>query len=404
MSLLTSAKNYLDQMQGRPDQAVRLAAWRRMEALGLPNRKTETWKYSSLAGLDKAGFDLAAPAAAELPAVWTKWLAGQSRDFNLAVLINGRLNAEYSRLEPALVAGEAVLPAGTELEDGFASLSLAVAQPGLKLEARAGRKIERPLVIFKFHDGEAWASSYNEITVEAGSDLRIAELFAGSRERYLRTDHTRVRVEPGARLTWLRRQNEMPGAYHFHEAQVTLARDSRLHLTHVHRGAKWMRGQLHVTLEGSGVEAEVHGLSFGENDQHTDQRIVVRHNAGENSSSQLFKGVYKDRARGTMNGKIYIARDAQRVASRQMNHNLLLSAGAEANTKPELEIYADDVKANHGATVGRLDAAKMFYLRSRGMTAADAERLLSDAFTRDVLMKIPDPELRRLAEADDVGA
>jgi Fe-S cluster assembly protein SufD len=120
---------------------------------------------------------------------------------------------------------------------------------------------------------------------------------------------------------------------------------------------------------------------------------------GLSESSQLFKGVLKDTARGVLNGKIYIAKDAQKVSSMQLNHNLLLSKGAEADTKPELEIYADDVKANHGASIGRLDEDKVFYLMSRGIPRALAQQMLAHAFVGDVLMKIGPRLLRRFADA-----
>jgi Fe-S cluster assembly protein SufD len=163
-------------------------------------------------------------------------------------------------------------------------------------------------------------------------------------------------------------------------------------------GALWARTSLRADTDGIEAEATVSGITFARGKQHNDQRILVNHFCADTRSSQLFKGVLKDQSRGVVNGKIYIAQDAQEVVSSQLNHALLLSPGAEADIKPELEIYADDVKANHGASIGRLDQDKVFYLVSRGIRRHQAQQMLAHAFVTDVLMKIESRELRALAD------
>ena len=175
-------------------------------------------------------------------------------------------------------------------------------------------------------------------------------------------------------------------------AQVT----GRVPLGQLNSGAAWARGSLKIDIKGEHCEANIHGLTLARGEQHIDQRVEVNHHAALTTSSQLFKGVLKDHARGVLNGKIFIARDAQKVVSSQLNHNLLLSSTAEADTKPELEIYADDVKANHGASVGQLDEAKLFYLLSRAIPRHEAVQMLARAFAGDVLMKVPALALREL--------
>lgn len=401
MSLITAAKQQFDTISAagsREEKALREEAWRRMETLGLPHRRTETWKYSSLATLDKMTWPLPAPTALVLPPVLVRWLTARKEQFDVAVLVDGVFRPELSSLSREIQVGISTLKP-FKGEDGFSNMSLAVARGGLKIEVAPNTAVKRPLLMVKYQSHGGWLSSFHEINIGAGSELRMAEIFAGGSARFLRTDLTLASVGENSSLQWLRHQGEPGDCSHFNETQVQLAANSRLHFSQVHRGARWLRGQVFVDLNGEGAEAQLQGLTFGENEQHIDQRIVVNHHKGNTASGQLFKGVFKDQARGIMNGKIFIARDAQKVASLQMNHNLLLSPGAEANTKPELEIYADDVKANHGATVGRLDEDKMFYLRSRGLTAAAAEKLLSEGFARDVYMKIPDCLLREIAEA-----
>ena len=404
MSLITAAKNQLDCLlphAAQAEKALREEAWLRMETLGLPNRRTETWKYSSLAALDKMELPLQSGVGGQLPALWTAWLDAQKKDFDVAVIINGRYQPAASLVSPQVKIGVSSLSSFSG-EDGFSSLSLAVAEPGLRVEVPAGVKVIRPLLVVKYQDhASKWISTFNEVVIGANAELRVAEIFAGGPVKYLRTDLNALRLGENASLQWLRHQRESLEAYHFNETQVHMPQHSRLHFTQVNRGARWLRGHLLVDINGAGAEADVQGLTFLAGEQHNDQRVVLSHRAGQTTSAQLFKGIFKDRSRGALNGKIYIAQDAQKVTSRQYNHNLLLSPGAEVDTKPELEVYADDVKANHGATVGRLDQEKMFYLQSRGLKALEAEQLLSEAFACDIFMKIPDPSLRRLAEADD---
>lgn len=401
MSLIVSAKHQFDLLMphGSPEeQAARLAAWRRMEILGLPTRKTETWKYSSLATLDKIPWQPGQRGLGSLNAEWNRWIDQWSKNFYIAVQINGRYQPHLSHPGGGLILGLADMAKYTA-EDGFSSLSLAVAQPGLRIEVPPETKVDRPLLLLRFQESGTWMSTFNQIRLGPSSELKLAEIFAGVDTAYLRTVMTEVRLGERASLNWVRRQDEAREAYHFHETQAYQRAYSRLHFTQLSRGAKWSRGQMCVNLDGAGAEAHVHGLTFAAGAQHMDQRVVLVHSHGQTASTQLFKGVYRDAAKGSLNGKIFIARDAQKVSSQQMTHNLLLSPNAEANTKPELEIYADDVKANHGATVGRLDEEKMFYLRSRGLNALEAEQALSEAFAKDVFMKIPDANLRRFMEA-----
>lgn len=408
MSVLTAVKQHLERVLPRleaGERRFREEAVLRMESAGLPKRGTETWKYTSIAPLDMMNWSVRGANKTELPAEKRRWLDSLRGEFDVAVFVNGEYAPDLSQLSKEIQISAAPLVAsGWKGEDGFADASLAVARPGLSFRVGSRVRAARPLLLLKYQDAhEGWISTFNQLALEPGAELSVAEVWIGGEAPYLRTDLTAVTLAEGARLTWLRQQTESPSAFHFSETRVSLAAQSALHFTQLNRGSHWLRGQMFVDLLGSGAEAFVHGLTFGKERQHLDQRVVVSHLAAESSSSQLFKGVYADSAKGVLNGKIYIAPNAQKVASRQMNHNLLIGPNAEANTKPELEIYADDVKANHGATVGRLDEDKIFYLESRGIPKATAEQLLSDAFVADVLMKIPDERLRRLAGESHVS-
>jgi Fe-S cluster assembly protein SufD len=388
----------LTQAQG-PEKAFRERAWAEFERLGWPDRKDEAWKYTSLTSLGKTAWPQSDAATGELPEKARELLKLHKADFDMIVLLNGQLQPKYSQL---------TLESGYELtrckgvdeldyEDGFFSMSAALNRGGYELRVAEGVKFPKPLLIIHCQQGEGtWTPTLNRVTLERGSRFELAEIFMGESTAYLRTDITHVRVAQDADLTWVRVQEEGAGASYFAEVQSHLAEKACLSLTQVNCGAAWARSSLKVNIEGELAEAHLNGLSFGRGQQHVDQRVRVQHLAGRSVSSQLFKGILKDRARGVLNGKIYIARNAQKVSSSQLNHNLLLSPGAEADTKPELEIYADDVKANHGASVGRLDEEKLFYLLSRGIPRNQAQTMLARAFADDVLMKVSDPLLRGL--------
>lgn len=382
------------------EKIFRDRAWAEYGRLGLPDRKTESWKYTPLSALTKKAWPMA-EAASVPPREALDLREKYQNDFDVLIVVDGAadLNSSVlsSELKPHVKAPN--FKAVRLFEDGFASLAAALSLPGLRLEIPAGLRVQRPLLIIRASSsGGKWISVYNEISVGDGGCLNVAELFVGTNEASLRTDLTQAELGEAATVNWLRLQDEGVTSSHFADVQAKLGEAAKLKLIQIHTGAAWARVSLRADLEETESEAQVHGISFGRNAQHIDQRISVNHLAPLTRSQQLFKNVLKDKSRGVLNGKIYIAQDAQKVLSSQMNHSLILSPGAEADTKPELEIYADDVKANHGASVGRLDKDKIFYLVSRGIPPHEAQQMLAHAFVADVLMKIGVPELRALAE------
>ncbi|MBX3020699.1 MAG: Fe-S cluster assembly protein SufD [Bdellovibrionales bacterium] len=402
MSFIDRAKT---QFEGRLKDArgheknFREQAWSEFDRLGLPDRKNEAWKYSALRDIVKTEWP-EAPAVASVPAYVVTLRERYQIDFDVLVLINGRLNLQASvvsaELKPCLSSPQ--YDGRRLFEDGFTSLAAAVSHGGVRINVPAGLRLQRPVLLLRVQQGDpAWAAVYNEIRLGADSRLDMAELFTSVASSYLRTEISQAHIGVGAQLHWLRLQEEPLSASHFCDVDARLEEAAELHLDQINAGSRWARTSLRAEILGREAEAAIHGISFGREEQHIDQRILVSHQAGESRSSQLFKGVLKDQARGVVNGKIYIAQNAQKVTSSQLNHTLLLSPGAEADTKPELEIYADDVKANHGASIGRMDRDKIFYLISRGIPPAEAQQMLAHAFVGDVLMKISSRDLRRLA-------
>lgn len=410
-ALESQYKAALIRSEAAGERAFRENAWAQYTRLGLPDRKTETWKYSSLAGLTRAPWDMAAPSI-EVPQRAVEMVARWKNIFDVMLVVNG----EPRGLPPRGVSVLNFSPLDKVwFEDGWIGLSAALARPGFELRVGRGIRLKKPLLFLHVQTGgKSLAPSLHRIILEEGARAQVAQAFVGagsvaaspagvgesnpnSSAGYFRSEIILADVEDRAELQWLRVQFDDLGANHFSEVQCRLGEGAKLYQTQLNTGAAWSRSTLRAEIHGELAEAHIGGLTFARGSQHCDQRVEVRHLSGGTISQQLFKGVLKDRARGVLNGKIYIARGAQKVQSSQLNHNLLLTPQAEADTKPELEIYADDVKANHGASIGKLDEDKVFYLMSRGLTRAQAQHMLAEAFVADVLMKIPSKKLRLFA-------
>jgi Fe-S cluster assembly protein SufD len=410
MNFLEAVEAQFSETIGRaaaPERAARERAWTEFHRLGLPTRKTETWKYSSVAGLTKTAWREAA-ADAKTPQVATELVEKWRDRFDVLIVVNGEPRLDESAISSEMkeMLGAAPIPAeNLAFEDGFQSLSLALSRGGIRLRVPRGMSVPRPILLVRAQVGESgWSSVYNEIEVGDGGRLQLAEIFVGEAgDSYMRSEVTRIHLAAAAQIEFLRVQSEGSTASHFSDLELRLGESAQAEVYQLNGGAAWSRTSMRAEILHELASAQMSGLSFGRDRRHLDQRVVMNHRAGNTQSAQLFKSVLKDQSRGILNGKIFIAKDAQKVASLQMNHNLLLSPTAEADTKPELEIYADDVKANHGATVGRLDEEKLFYLVSRGIRPAEAQQMLAHAFIGDVLMKIRQPDLRALAD-DRVGA
>ena len=405
--------NFADKVSSQFDQLIAAAsgdeklfrkeAWAKYAKFGMPGRKDETWKYTSLSSLTGSALELSPdsfgpptqlpPEAAEILLAWAK-------EFSLVVTVNGHLRTDLCSLESEYLRAVDYGDLRLKVEDGWMGLATALARPGFRLEIPAGLIMTKPILFVHAQTSVGtWSPTLNQIRLGRGSALNLAEIHLGVTEAYLRSEMTSVDLEEDAILNWVRVQREVIGPNHFSEVQSRLQSGAQLHVSQLNGGAAWCRSSLRADILGPRAEAHLSGMTFARGKQFSEQRVEVRHAEGHSVSTQLFKSVLKDQARGVLNGKIVIERDAQKVSSSQYNHSLLLNKGAEADTKPELEIYADDVKANHGASIGRLDESKVFYLMSRGIPRATAQQMLAHAFVGDVLMKIPSPLLRRFADA-----
>ncbi|WP_426688083.1 Fe-S cluster assembly protein SufD [Rhodanobacter ginsengiterrae] len=399
--------------------AARQASRDTFAAIGLPDTRVEAWKYTALRGLAQRRFaqgDAGAPnrvidaAALALPGI-----AGPR-----LVFINGVFRADLSRLE-ALPDGLFLQPLSQVLQDdaeplrfgwsraastaqardageAFARINAASASDGMVLRVAANATIRQPVqLVFVGTEGDAelaWHAR-NLIELGEGASVTLIEQHIGSGgQAQLATFVGDIEVREGAKLHHATLQNASPAANLIRHSHLRLHARSEATLHVVELGGALVRHDLQVELIGDEAKLHTRGVFMPHGRQHIDTQLAIRHQALNTASSSNWRGVANDRARGVFRGAIVVAPGADGSDASLSNKNLLLSPGAEIDTKPELEIYADEVQAAHGATVGQLDERSLFYLRSRGIPLAEARALLTAAFCRAVLDDLPNGELR----------
>jgi Fe-S cluster assembly protein SufD len=383
---------------------ARAAAVARFASLGLPTQRDEEWKYTSVAALERQAFSLAPHAgdAAGALQLAPYALAGS----HLLVFVNGHHVSALSHpgqlpqgvtlasladalaREPERCA--AWFDGAAEDSHGFAALNGAAWTDGALIELAAGCTLEAPIeLLFVTTRGNLASHTRNLVRAGAGARAEIVEHHLGlCDEPYLSNALTRMVLEPGARLGHAKLQQEGARAWHVAEVHAEQQRDSHYASCSIALGGLSSRCGISTRFDDEGCEAELLGLYLAEGRQHMDHHTRIDHASPRGTSRQLYKGVVDGGARAVFNGKVVVQRDAQGSDAAQTNRNLLLSSKAEVDTKPQLEIWADDVKCSHGATVGQLDPEQIFYLRTRGVAEPVARALLAHAFAAEVVNRI----------------
>lgn len=389
---------------------LRAAGAHAFAAAGVPTRRQEAWKYTGLTALGKHAFGTA-DATPDDAAVANAAGALEIDVFRL-VLVNGRFRADLSDLEglPADVfagglsdalagaTGEqlaALIGRGVTLEHmPMAALNTAHLGDGAVVHVPAGVSVEKPfhivMVTAGASDGEATAAHPRVLVVlDENAQATVIEGHVGlGGGTTLNNGVAEIFVGRGAHLGHYKWQGEDAGAFHVWATAVHCAGRSVYDGFVLQTGQGLARNEVRVTLDGERIEANVNGAYVGAGDAHIDNTTFIDHARPNSVSRETYKGVLADGARGVFQGKILVRPDAQGTDGHQLNRALLLSRSAEIDSKPELEIYADDVKCSHGATAGELDETELFYLRSRGIDEETARAILVKAFLAEALEKI----------------
>jgi len=385
-------------------QQLRSDALQAFSATGFPSPREEEWRYTNVSGIEKKLFSVpASQVASDVTADWLK--AYQLPDAWSVVLVNGRFSAELSALS-GLPDGVSILSLADALatqadlvqshlgqavslsEHSFVAFNTAWFSDGLFVHVPPKQVLAKPIQLLHIvTQVDALATTRNIIIVEESAEANVVETFVGADNAYLTAAVTEVFVGQNADLTIYKMQSESEKAYHFGGIYIKQDRDARFTHHNFAFGGLLARSDIHADLDHAS-ECALNGLYLGVKRQHIDNHTRINHLKPYGISRETYKGVLDDKARGVFQGRVIVAEDAQKTDSQMNNRNLLLSVDAEVDTKPQLEIYADDVKCGHGVTVGQLDDKSVFYLQSRCIDEETARNMLTFAFANEMVDKI----------------
>lgn len=401
----------LERSLSKPDwvRALRQAGLQRLEALGLPTPRHEDWRFTNVAPILRLPFRPVlepeeSPAGERVAAYLFENVPGAR-----LVFVNGRFAPALSNLAglPDGVTARS-LAAALETEDpllkthlgrfaeqadnGFSALNQAFFADGAFVHVPAGCLVEAPLHLIYIATSRQNGATFhprNVVVAEAGSRLTVLESYlAGGGGHYFTNAVTELVVGEQATVEFLKFQDEAADAFHVAAWHGEFGRASNVRVHSFALGAKLSRNNIRVKLAGEGLECILNGLYLTRDEQLADHHMIVEHAQPACASHEYFNGILDDKSRGVFHGRIYVHPVAQKTDAKQTNKNLLLSDDAVANTKPQLEIYADDVKCTHGATVGQLSEESIFYLRTRGIGPETARRMLIHAFAGEIVERI----------------
>jgi Fe-S cluster assembly protein SufD len=406
---------------------IRRAAMDRFGELGFPTTHDEDWRFTNVAPIARtvftppkawSGSARNLKASAHPSSVGEPWI-GPCR---LVAFVNGHLAVEASQLGTttdgvrATTLAEAFSNGSAPVveahlarhasygDHSFVALNTALFEDGALIEVPPNTAVEQPIAMLFVTVGDAEPTAThprNLILVGAGAQARFIEFHVGftrpdvgSAVPYFTNAVTEVVAAENAIVDYTRIQQETDRGLHVGILQVEQGRSSSVTTHTISIGGRLDREEARAVLNGEGAEALLHGLYVIGGHQHVDNHTLIDHAKPHCASREVYKGVLDGHAAGVFNGKIAVRKDAQKTDSKQSNKNLLLSEDATINTKPQLEIFADDVRCTHGATIGQIDPEAVFYLRSRGIGLAEARNLLIQAFANDILDRIKFEPLR----------
>ncbi|MCS5635047.1 MAG: Fe-S cluster assembly protein SufD [Myxococcota bacterium] len=391
---------------------------------GLPHRKLEAWRSTSLVALEKArpsapGMEAPDPEArVEVGRRFLDRADLPESDAHRAVFVDGHLCPDLSTLgtNDSGVRFEAFGPLadGAEMErgrpegfgqlasvkeDAFTALNTAYTQGGGILEIAAGQSPTAPIHLVFLSTGSSQMVC-PRLLVKARRASRacvILDFLSGAGGQDFVNAVSEVFVEANASLDCVLIQNEGPSSFQVNQLRIRQQRDSRLRVHTLSLGGGLVRNEIDAQLADLGAEVDLRGLYVGKGSQHVDNHTRVDHATPHTTSREIYKGILGEQSRGVFRGLVHVRPDAQKIDSQQSNMNLLLSDQARIDTRPQLEIHADDVKCSHGSTIGKLDDEALFYLRSRGLSENDARALLTRGFAAEICDALPANGVRAYA-------
>ena len=414
-------KNALNGQNRGPFSQMREDAFARFSEVGFPSTKSEEWKYTNLASLAAAPFvPRPRDTAHKFSAVELSQQFGVSNlGGPVLVFVDGAYIGSAGEEQREIVApladaiAQRSAAAITEAFDchlnrhvgsdanTFVSLNTAFLTDGAVVVVPEGKKVSDPIQLLFVITGEKQVATYPRVIVvaQAQSEVTVIETHAAlDGGVYFSNPVTEISAGENSSVTHVALNLQSDAAYHVSTIGISQAQHSRVSTCGVFLGGALVRNNLQAVLHGDACETHLYGLSVLRDSQHVDNHTVLDHAAPHCQSNELYKGIYADRSHGVFSGTIVVRPGAQKTNAIQSNNSVLLSADAQIDSKPQLKIWADDVKCTHGATVGQLDENALFYLRSRGIEKQQAQSMLLRAFADDLLARIENETIREFIE------
>lgn len=408
--------------QGGPRwlQDLRERGATRFSALGFPTVRDEEWRFTNISPVSSGEFHPGDPGASVSAEQLAGLLYGAAP--HRLVVVNGRYRPDLSRVQgvpPGVRAGSLASAIGSELQAdseiiqrylgqladvgarAFDALNTARLEDGAYIHIPDGVVLEEPFQVMFVSTGNASLNHPRLLIVADGhAQARVVETYLGTGDRYFANAVTEVFVGENAVLDHYKVQEESLDAFHIGTMHVHMARHATFSSHSFALGGRLVRNEVVATLDGEGGECTLNGLYLVDGDRLVDNHTTIDHAKAHCPSHEIYKGILGGRARAVFNGKIIVRPDAQKTNAKQTNRALLLSDSASINTKPQLEIFADDVKCTHGAAIGQLDEDAIFYLRARGLTYEEARDLLIHAFAGEILDRVRIEPLKSALETE----
>lgn len=375
--------------------AIRKSAFDQLMKTGLPHAKHEEYKFTNLTKLleKNVPFGSSSPASASVDAAQ---FAIKDLDAYQLVFINGVLNSELS--DDISVSGVSIKALSEDIyesnslfnkavadsDDSFVAMNTAFANNGIAIEVADKVVLDKPIML-QYVGNEEDYSVRNLFTFGKFSEATIIEKFDSVDHARFSNIVNEVAVDAQANIKYFKIENDKENSLHINNTFVSQQKDSTFTANTIALNGEMVRNNLNIKLEAEGCEAYMNGLYLLAGRTHVDNHTVVDHTKPNAYSNELYKGIMDDKSTGVFNGKIFVRQDAQKTNAFQSNKNILLTNDATVNTKPQLEIWADDVKCSHGCTTGQIDKDALFYLQARGIKKDKAMAILLHAFASDVL-------------------
>ncbi len=385
------------------------SALKEIEQRSFPERKTEDWRYAKLGKILSKNYESDATDVNQVSEFLMEGL-----DANVVVLINGKFSNEFTKIEKQTgVTISSINEAVSNVEfknhfnklaersqEIFTSINTAYNQGGVFIHVEKNVIVEKPIYMINVTSGNGMiCNTRNLIVLEKFAEAKVIQGFYSTEgKENLNNSLTESFVKQNAKLNIEKIQNFSMSDRHICTEEIHQEKDSTATINTFMLSGGFIRNGLNIQVDGTNCYSEMNGLFLGTEEQYIDNHTKIEHIKSNCTSSELYKGILKDKSVGVFNGKVIVHKDAQVIEAYQQNNNVILSDEARMNTKPELEIFADDVKCSHGATTGQFDEEAVFYLQARGVSKTAAKEMLIGAFATEVLDKISIPEVRTYIE------